>query len=387
MPTSSPKKTISKRVPKGTFGALIAPISSVGNADLDAVALRWAGIGPYYAMMPRSFAVDTILSFTKKNDLVLDCFCGRGTVPFAAAALGRCTLGIEIFPVGWVYSAAKCAPADKAAIEERLKEVCDVKPSRLERSDFFKMAYCPAVLKFLCAAREQLDWKHSEIDRTLMAFILVVLHDRLNAGLSNQFRQTKAVHPDYAMRWWKANRLTVPPKICPLEMMKAKIAWRYAKGKPTFTGARLILLGDCTELLSQATEPKSVKLLLTSPPYFEVTNYYIDQWLRNWMLGGPPRPSSGTHRYMKRFESRDAYVELLKKAFTEAKPLLRDDAVLVVRTDARKFTLDTTKTVLSEIYPDKTLTVTKAPLRRPNQTALFGDNGKKPPGEVDIVLQ
>jgi len=154
-----------------------------------------------------------------------------------------------------------------------------------------------------------------------------------------------------------------------------------------FTGARVIRLGDCTTLLPRSTEPKSVKLLLTSPPYYEVTNYYVDQWLRNWMLGGPSRPSSGTHQYMKRFGSRRVYVELLKKAFSKAKPLLREDAVLVVRTDARKFTFEATKKILSEVYPKKNIAFTNAPLRRPSQTALFGDNGNTPPGEIDIVVR
>ncbi|MEY2484187.1 MAG: hypothetical protein QOK24_2715 [Verrucomicrobiota bacterium] len=386
MPASTPTKEKAPRASKRAYESS-APVVPIKGADLDAIALRWAGIGPYYAMMPRSFAVAQIRRFTKKDELVLDPFCGRGTVPFAAAALGRCTLGIEIFPVGWVYAAAKCAPANRVDVQARLEAIAKLKPKHIERSEFFRMAYCPTVLRFLCVAREQLDWRHDEVDRTLMAFIMVVLHDRLKAGLSNQLRQTKAVYPDYAIRWWTANRMTVPPELDPVQTMKAKITWRYAKGKPTFAGARSVLLGDCTALLAQSTEPKSVKLLLTSPPYFEVTNYYIDQWLRNWMLGGPPRPCSGRHKYMKRFRSKDVYVALVKKAFTAAKPLLRDDAVIVVRTDARKFTFDTTKTVLSEVFPQKRLRVTKAPLRGPNQTALFGDNGTTPPGEVDIVAR
>ena len=387
MPSITPTEKTSGRAPASAAKRQCSAVNAVPKADLDAVALRWAGIGPYYAMMPRSFAVETIRRFTKKDDLVLDAFCGRGTVPFVAAALGRCTLGIEIFPVGWVYALAKCSPADKAVVEKRLEEICALNPKRTETSEFFKMAYCPAVLKFLHSAREHLDWKKNEADRTLMAFILVALHDKLKSGLSNQMRQTKAVHPEYAVRWWTTNKLTMPPEVSPLEMMKAKIAWRYAKGKPTFTGARVILLGDCTRLLPHSTEPNSVKLLLTSPPYYEVTNYYVDQWLRNWMLGGPSRPCSGPHQYMKRFQSRHVYVELLKNAFSKAKPLLRDDAVLVVRTDARKFTFESTRTVLSETYPKKNITFADAPLRRPNQTALFGDNGKTPPGEIDIVLR
>ena len=31
--------------------------------------------------------------------------------------------------------------------------------------------------------------------------------------------------------------------------------------------------------------------LITSPPYFDVTNFEEDQWLRLWFLGGPPHPT------------------------------------------------------------------------------------------------
>ena len=50
---------------------------------------RWSGVGPYYAMMPTSFALQQIKKYTGCGDTVLDPFCGRGTVPYAAAILGR----------------------------------------------------------------------------------------------------------------------------------------------------------------------------------------------------------------------------------------------------------------------------------------------------------
>jgi len=215
-------------------------------------------------MMPTSFALQQIKHFTDQGDVVLDPFCGRGTVPFAAAALGRSFFGIEIFPVGWVYSATKCNPASQVRVERRLEEIAKLKPSLLEDSEFFRMAYAPKTLQFLCAARQYLDWQNNQTDRTLMALILVCLHDKTGAGLSNQMRQTKAVHPTYAVRWWKRHRKSTPPDIDPVEMMKLKIKWRYAKGVLDLDSTGKIYLGDCTRILPRASRIANVKLLLTS---------------------------------------------------------------------------------------------------------------------------
>jgi DNA modification methylase len=355
--------------------------------EISQAAKRWSGVGPYYAMMPASFALQQVERFTARGDTVLDPFCGRGTIPFAAAALGRSFFGVEIFPVGWVYSAAKCNPASETRLLKRLDELVELRPSSIEDSEFFQTAYAPRTLQFLCTARQYLDWRNHQTDRTLMALILICLHDKKGAGLSNQMRQTKAVHPSYAVRWWKRNRKSTPPDIDPVAVMKAKIEWRYAKGMPAVDSEGKIYLGDCTRILPRASRIANVKLLFTSPPYFGVTNYYADQWLRNWMLGGPPRPRSGDHAYMKRFNSMEAYRVLLERAFAEAAKKLRDDAVIFVRTDARKFALRTTQEILQETFPQKRMEIRRRPLNgHLSQTALFGDKQKKP-GEVDLFLR
>jgi hypothetical protein len=358
----------------------------VRTSNLDDAATRWAGVGPYYAMMPTIFALEQIKRFTKPGDVVLDPFCGRGTVPFVAGVLSRSFFGVEIFPVGWVYAAAKCKPASERQVTKRLEQIAIVRPRSVENSDFFRMAFAPKVLKFLCAARQHLDWTSDPVDRTLMAIILICLHDKNKVGLSNQMRQTKAVHPDYAVRWWRRKHKSQPPEIDPLEMLKSKIKWRYAKGRPKLAGNGKIYLGDCTKILSQASRISDVKLLFTSPPYYEITNYLVDQWLRNWLLGGPSRPRSGDHPYMKRFDNKDVYRRLLNRAFKLAAKKLRPDAVILVRTDAREFTLNTTREVLTKIFPEKELLIALSPLTgKLSQTALFGDKRQKP-GEVDILL-
>ena len=37
----------------------------------------------------------------------------------------------------------------------------------------------------------------------------------------------------------------------------------------------------------------TVRLVITSPPYLDITDYHEDQWLRLWFLGGAAKPMSG----------------------------------------------------------------------------------------------
>jgi hypothetical protein len=60
------------------------------------------------------------------------------------------------------------------------------------------------------------------------------------------------------------------------------------------------------------------RLLLTSPPYFRLTNYHYDQWLRLWMLGGSPTANRLGEENRGKFEGRVAYSKLLVTAFRKA---------------------------------------------------------------------
>jgi site-specific DNA-methyltransferase (adenine-specific) len=50
------------------------------------------------AIFPESLARDHILSWSNENDIVLDPFCGSGTTPKMARAMGRHWIGIEVNP-------------------------------------------------------------------------------------------------------------------------------------------------------------------------------------------------------------------------------------------------------------------------------------------------
>jgi hypothetical protein len=257
---------------------------------------------------------------------------------------------------------------------------------RDELGEFFKWAYSPRVLDFLIRARAHLRWRDRRVDRTLMALVLIYLHGRRGAALSNQLRDSKAMAPAYAVRWWKERGLE-PPDIDPIALLESRMEWRYARGIPKLPGA--VHLGDSLKLLRSRQQRRGLDqpfdLLFTSPPYMGVTNYHYDQWLRLWMLGWPPGPAAAEGRWQKRFESREDYATLLHEGFGAAAEHMSDESVVYVRTDARSFTLEATVAALTDAFPEKALHTQARPAPAQSQTSLFGDLSTKP-GEVDLVM-
>lgn len=363
------------------------------EGKFEAAHSRWAGVGPYYAMFPAEFADKVIAKHTKKGDTVLDPFAGRGTAVFSAATQGRRGIGVEINPVGWIYSKAKLAPADQDLVATRFEELGqsarDYGPAADSLPRFFHRCFTRKVRRFLLAAREELDWKRVAVDCTAMALLLVNMHGKRDASLSNQLRQTKSMSPDYAIAWWKEHK-SDPPDIDPVAFMKKKLKWRYAKGRPERTDST-VYLGDSTHRLTDLTRKMGsgglhpARLLLTSPPYYAITNYHYDQWLRLWLLGGPPNALRSGGAVCGKFEHRQKYRDLLHTVFSRAAELLADDATVYVRTDKRETTYQTTVDVLKEVFPEKRLRSEAKPFKGPTQTRLFGDHDKKE-GEVDVVL-
>jgi len=360
-------------------------------------ASRWAGVGPYYAMFPVAFADEVVRTHTRPGETVLDPFAGRGTAIFSAATQFRSAIGIEINPVGYVYAKAKLSPAGRDKVELRLDELAEragqFEDEAASLPQFFHRCFSRRVCRFLLSARTDLNWRHNKVDCTLMALLLVYLHGKMGAALSNQLRQTKSMSPQYAIRWWDQHKLE-PPDIDPVAFVKVRLAWRYAKGTPEIRSGRMYL-GDSAKKLGRLHRQvgngslAKASLLFTSPPYHGVTNYHYDQWLRLWLLGYPPNALRNGNGRGGKFEARNEYRRLLEHVFTRAAKLLEEDATVYVRTDSRDFTYLTTVAVLRQVFPDKCLTEVRRPMLNPSQTRLFGEASApaEKNGEVDLILQ
>lgn len=357
-------------------------------------AKRWEGVGPYYAMFPTHFSDAVVSEFTQPGDSILDPFSGRGTAIFSALASDRIGIGIEINPVGWVYAKTKLNPAPPARVIARLLEINE-EASTFTRaaeklSDFFHYCFAPVTRQFLLAARAKLDWKKNQCDRTLMSLLLIYLHGKQGQAFSNQMRQTKSMAPQYSIDWWKKRNMT-PPEIEPVNFMLKRINWRYAKGAMEENGSEAFWDDAVTRLpmLGKWIAERGLSkpsLLLTSPPYFAVTNYHYDQWLRLWLLGYSEDTKKKLGPHQGRFIDASSYTQLLCKTFSSASKVLDDNATVYVRTSNSEFTRETTRQALLEAFPNKSLVEYCQPFNKPTQTHLFGDKTPKA-GEIDFVMQ
>lgn len=93
-----------------------------------------------------------------------------------------------------------------------------------------------------------------------------------------------------------------------------------------------------------------VRLVVTSPPYLNVTAFEEDQWLRLWFLGGEPNPTYGKVSRDDRHQNAGRYWAFLTETWRGIAPLLRRDSVLVLRIGAKALSLeDITEGVLRSL--------------------------------------
>ena len=345
---------------------------------------NWYAFGRYYAMFPPSFPYYATKGLTDPDDLVLDPFSGRGNSLFCAMSQGRRAVGIDINPLAYLYSAARCnLDVAQDDLLMRMTEVADsvTQSDRETRNAFETMAWSPDVRGFLRSARRALDWRNDSVDRALMGFVALHAQDKSSvSGLSNKLPPTIACSPDYAVRWWKDKGMTRPPKTNPVESLTEKIRRRYRYGAPDLQGGRA-LEGDSREVLADM-EPLEASLLITSPPYIGISDYWNDHWIRLWLLGN--RFGKEWLRAAK-FGGQIDYRNLLHGVFGESKRHLADRATVLVRSDVRRHTSEICKEVLKEVFPDHQMYLHYSEAARAGESVHHGRGGTRAK-EVDFLL-
>ena len=346
-------------------------------------AHRWYGFGRYYAMFPPSFAFDAITGLTDRGDSVLDPFCGRGNGPFTGVVLGRPSFGVDINPVAWLFTSVKLKPeGDSKRLLRRLSEVARAGrvQDRKGRSRFERMAWAPAVRAFLRAARRELDWKGSVTDRTLIAFIALHMQDKIGAGLSNSLWPTIACSPQYAVKWWTKNSLLQPPDVDPVAVLTKKISRRYQYGIPGRANG-MAELSDARHALRGKAKMRA-SLLITSPPYNGVTDYWNDHWIRLWLLGNAMR---NNWKRSARYGNRKAYQSLIRGVFRESRRHLTSDAAILVRSDRRRQTSEICLEAMQRSWPNSELLIRTSDAPHGGVSVHHGRGGSRAK-EVDILI-
>ncbi len=312
---------------------------------------RLHSLCPYFAMFPEEFADEQIRKYSSKGDVVCDVFSGRGTTMLQGLLLKRRALAIDINPVAYCISAAKAAVPRLADIRREItileRHYLDTDKSSLEDEcsslpQFFRRAFYHTTLRELLFLRSVLKWEDTTMHGFIAALVLGSLHGEMDKScsyFSNQMPRTISTKPDYSITYWNRQCLW-PKKRNVFQLLRDRAEFRVRKeDTPELTGE--VALGDARDAAKLFPESLGkVKLIVTSPPYLNVTSYEEDQWLRLWFLGNEPNPTYRKISKDDRYLSAAKYWKFLKEAWEGAAPLLSAGATLVCRIGAKDLKRD-----------------------------------------------
>lgn len=272
-------------------------------------------VAPYYTMFRPEFPLSALHGVT---GWVLDPFCGRGTTNFAARLLGLPSVGIDLSPVAVAIASAKLIAIEPDAVISLARELMSAASEvDVPAGEFWSLAYHPDTLRELCAVRAGLSGSEGADDPAavaLRAIMLGALHGprgkHTQSYLSNQMPRTYATKPEGAVRFWKARRME-PKYVSLVDVVQRRAERAFAQMPRAVAGASI--KGDA-RTIQLPPEFGPFAHVVTSPPYYGMRTYLSDQWLRNWFLGGPPRPDYSADRQMDT-RSPDAFAQDLARVW------------------------------------------------------------------------
>jgi hypothetical protein len=280
--------------------------------------------------MKAALAHHLIDCFSSDGDTVVDPFSGAGTIPFEACRMGRRGYGIDISGLGHVLTFAKVAATSPNAVEILL--------SRLER---FLQTYClvpedtelasavrfnssipdyfhPETFREVIAARRffQEEWNSSPEWALLLASTLHLLHGNRPYALSRRSHPVTPFKPTGPFEY----RAIMPRLREKLARMRAELSH-----ESRMYGASV--QADCTRTWPAAIPQADA--ILTSPPFFDSTRFYMTNWMRFWFVGWERsdfdiRPAEYVENRQKK--DLDVYVGF----FAASRERLKDDGFLVL---------------------------------------------------------
>ena len=357
---------------------------------------------PYFAMFPPEFASAQIARYTRPGDATLDPFSGRGTALLEASLSGRRALASDVNPVAACLTGAKAGVPTLAAAHGRLDELhsefkseapADIEEERKSLPRFFGSAFQYLTLREVLFLRRSLRPQFDDTDRFIAALVLGSLHgemDRSPSYFSNQMPRTISTKPAYSLRYWKRRNLR-PRRRRVFDLLKSRATLRLERGRPRLSG---IAVRSDVRTVGRVLAPwaESVRLVVTSPPYLDVTDFEEDQWLRLWFLGGPPHPTRRVHSQDNRHSSPRRYWEFLAAAWKGMEGLLAPNAVIACRIGGKHQTTDSLargmSATLRGAFPNARMVrapIATEPLHR--QTDNFRPGTRGIGSEVDFVFR
>jgi len=315
----------------------------------------------YLASFPAALAHAFIARYSRRGDVVLDPFSGRGTTPLQASAEGRIGVGNDLNPFAHLLTASKVEPATPAEARTRLAALrlvwaadsaawsmladrvladpATLVPRAGSRSEPIGVEPVPAevalafhrrTLAQLLLVRTSLDLD-VPTDRFLAAALTGILHGKSASYLSEIMPNTFSMAPRY-VRDFAARTSFSSPERNVFDCLELKLGRLFRQAAPRSPG--VALLGDARDVAPRVRDslrarglPDRARLVVTSPPYLRVVKYGYYNWLRTWFLGFDAREIDAT---LDDAHHREPYLAFLRDVLAGLRDALTDDAVVVL---------------------------------------------------------
>jgi DNA modification methylase len=240
----------------------------------------------YQGKMKPSLAYFLIKTFTKSGDTILDPFAGVGTIPFEGALNGVRSFGFDISSAALSIAKAKLGNINRdesiALIKKLEKYIQNRKLSSkiLETAKEFgfnkKLAdYFEArTLKEIILAREffKENPPGSPSEHLVFSCLLHILHGNRPYALS---RRSHGITPFAPTGEFEYKNV--------VSHLKDKVERSFAIALPEDFVEGDMFFQDATSWWPRHIE--NLDAIITSPPFFDSTRFYLANWLRLWLSG------------------------------------------------------------------------------------------------------
>lgn len=334
-----PKLSLSKtQIPKSARGLLIKnyPIfkDTLPHREPPYNSRNWGhtlhNLCSYQGKLKPSLAHFLVKLFSSEGMKILDPLCGVGTIPLEACLQGRVGIGNDLSLLAYVNTLAKVnKPDPKKSYDELDKLNRYIKNNLVPRSEIEKLLfgynrniteyYHVDTFREIVTARNYFK-THKSYDcekALLLSAVLHILHGNRPYALSRRSHNVTPLAPKGPFKYKSLIEKTSDKIKRTLELKRPNI---FKDGEA---------FNNDYKNLNSCIKENSIDLIVTSPPFFDSTRFYMSNWIRMWFCGWD-REDFETKKddYLETQQVKDATI--YNQFFKICKTLLKKEGILIM---------------------------------------------------------
>lgn len=284
----------------------------------------------YQGKLKPAIAHHLVKTFVPDNGSVLDPFAGVGTISFEAALAGKKSFGIDISLPAYYISSAKVSIPLQNEIDLYLNALAKfIEKMNCTEAELYEVKnfgfnktlseyYEEKTLREILLARRfvQENYPKTPSEMLVVASILHILHGNRPYALSRKSHPIVPYAPSGNF-CYKSLIKNVTEKVG--RTIKEELPINFKPGK--------IFNQDTTIIWPQ--EINNLDSIITSPPFFDSTRFYLANWIRIWFSGWSEKDFKyQPNSFIEEKQKKD--FSIYEGIFRQAKERLKKDGVCVI---------------------------------------------------------